>query len=253
MSHIRCDNCYGKVSLMIVPGRMFNFEPGVSIEIPENEKLLTCGRCLDTYLNLNEATHLEELLLPRLLASQAEDLGKIVDLLEKREQVTRGAIARACGVTENHLLKVVRGEARASLTLRRLLEAYVSCPFEFQRYMRSSARHPRPPPIVGETLGEYRIRCGGTGGNTTAVVARGDSRFVVVNAYTQFGFGGAGVQVDYDAVASAFARIAHRYGDLRIGYPRIGAGLAGGDWGLISELIDGALGDIDHTLVEFHP
>ena len=38
--------------------------------------------------------------------------------------------------------------------------------------------------------------------------------------------------------------------NLRIGYPKIGAGLAGGDWTIISKIIDEELKDIDHTLVE---
>ena len=37
----------------------------------------------------------------------------------------------------------------------------------------------------------------------------------------------------------------------RIGYPRIGAGLAKGDWGVISNIIDVELGGEDHTLVEY--
>jgi len=37
----------------------------------------------------------------------------------------------------------------------------------------------------------------------------------------------------------------------RIGYPRIGAGLAGGDWQRIAAIIDEELAGEDHTLVEF--
>jgi O-acetyl-ADP-ribose deacetylase (regulator of RNase III) len=35
----------------------------------------------------------------------------------------------------------------------------------------------------------------------------------------------------------------------RIGYPKIGAGLAGGDWSIIEEIIDRELEGEDHTLV----
>jgi O-acetyl-ADP-ribose deacetylase (regulator of RNase III) len=35
----------------------------------------------------------------------------------------------------------------------------------------------------------------------------------------------------------------------RIGYPKIGAGLAGGDWNIISSIIDKELIGEDHTLV----
>jgi len=37
----------------------------------------------------------------------------------------------------------------------------------------------------------------------------------------------------------------------RIGYPKIGAGLAGGDWDVISRIIDDELMDWDHTVVVF--
>jgi O-acetyl-ADP-ribose deacetylase (regulator of RNase III) len=38
-----------------------------------------------------------------------------------------------------------------------------------------------------------------------------------------------------------------------IGYPRIGAGLAGGDWTVIAQIIDEELSGEDHTLVEYAP
>ena len=37
----------------------------------------------------------------------------------------------------------------------------------------------------------------------------------------------------------------------RLGYPKIGAGLAGGDWPRIAAIIDRELAGEDHTLVEF--
>ncbi|WP_219653851.1 hypothetical protein [Pseudomonas sp. MAG002Y] len=39
----------------------------------------------------------------------------------------------------------------------------------------------------------------------------------------------------------------------RIGYPRIGAGLAEGDWAIISALINEELAGLDPTLVEYLP
>ena len=56
---------------------------------------------------------------------------------------------------------------------------------------------------------------------------------------------------DYDAIRGAFREIKTRYAGKRIGYPRIGAGLAGGDWDTIATIIDEELGGEDHTLVEF--
>lgn len=85
-----------------------------------------------------------------------------------------------------------------------------------------------------------------------AHVVRGPVSFVVVNAYTQFDWKGTGVKVDYGALTRAFAAIAAEWSGLRIGYPMLGAGLAGGDWMRISKIIDSALAGQDHTLVVRH-
>ncbi len=74
---------------------------------------------------------------------------------------------------------------------------------------------------------------------------------VVVNAYTQFDYRGAGRRVDYDAVRSCMRAIKETFSGLRIGYPRIGAGLGGGDWDTIAGIIEEELEGEDHTLVEF--
>lgn len=86
-----------------------------------------------------------------------------------------------------------------------------------------------------------------------AEVVRGNTRFVVVNAYTQFDYRGAGVKVDYDAVASVFRQVKRDFSGRRIAYPRIGAGLGGGDWVRIAAIVDGVLEGEDHTLAEFEP
>jgi O-acetyl-ADP-ribose deacetylase (regulator of RNase III) len=76
-------------------------------------------------------------------------------------------------------------------------------------------------------------------------------KIVVINAYTQFNFSGHGVLVDYHAVKKVFSRIKKDFTNQRIGYPKIGAGLARGDWGIISKIINEQLNGEDHTLVEF--
>ncbi|WP_299002228.1 macro domain-containing protein [uncultured Shewanella sp.] len=73
--------------------------------------------------------------------------------------------------------------------------------------------------------------------------------FVVVNAYTQFHWSGDGVKLDYDAVYRVFTLLKQDFSGLRIGYPMIGAGLAGGDWHIIAPIIDKALCEENHTLV----
>ncbi|WP_442511841.1 macro domain-containing protein [Novipirellula sp. SH528] len=84
-----------------------------------------------------------------------------------------------------------------------------------------------------------------------ATVERDDHQITVVNAYTQFHCRGSAVRADYDAIRSVMTTVKSQFTGKRIGYPRIGAGLAKGDWGLISQIINEELAGEDHTLVEY--
>ena len=84
-----------------------------------------------------------------------------------------------------------------------------------------------------------------------AEVIRGEKRFFVVNAYTQFDWAGDGVKVDYDAIRSTMQAIKHQFSGKRIAYPKIGAGLARGDWNIIYPIICEELAGEHHTYVEF--
>ena len=53
--------------------------------------------------------------------------------------------------------------------------------------------------------------------------------------------------------SDAKKKIAQDIPDKRIGYPRIGAGMAGGDWEIISSIIAEELEGLDHTLVLSSP
>lgn len=72
--------------------------------------------------------------------------------------------------------------------------------------------------------------------------------FVIVNGYTQFSMG-VGRHVDYGALRQVFKTVKKTFSGKRIGYPMIGAGLAGGDWSIISKIIDEELEGEDHTFV----
>ena len=71
----------------------------------------------------------------------------------------------------------------------------------------------------------------------------------IVNAYIQQHYGHDGVYVELDALASCFAKVKAKFSGLRIGYPMIGCGLAGGDWNQISPIIGQQLFFEDHSLV----
>ena len=86
---------------------------------------------------------------------------------------------------------------------------------------------------------------------TIASIIRDDVSFFGVNAYTQYDFGTDKIRVDYKALRSCFKKIAEDFKDCSIGYPQIGAGLAGGNWDIISSIIDHELNGFDHTLVMF--
>jgi O-acetyl-ADP-ribose deacetylase (regulator of RNase III) len=91
------------------------------------------------------------------------------------------------------------------------------------------------------------------GSISAATVTRGGHQITIVNGYTQFHWRGSGVLVDYDAVRTVMREVKARFGGRRFGYPKVGAGLAKGDWRLIAEIIETELAGEDHTLVEYKP
>lgn len=74
-------------------------------------------------------------------------------------------------------------------------------------------------------------------------------QFYIINGYTQLHAFGYGTLVDYDAIRSVFANVKDHFSGLRIGYLKIGAGKARGDWDIIEAIIEEELAGEDHTLV----
>jgi O-acetyl-ADP-ribose deacetylase (regulator of RNase III) len=75
----------------------------------------------------------------------------------------------------------------------------------------------------------------------------------VFNAYTQFTTGGRAVS--YDAVFDFFESLASLDIGVKIGLPKIGAGLGGGEWSIIEAIINETLikGGHDVTVVIYKP
>lgn len=73
---------------------------------------------------------------------------------------------------------------------------------------------------------------------------------VIANAITQVHFGNDKRHVNYEAIAQCFEKVARMSKEtgLPIHYPMIGAGLAGGNWQIISTIIDETLLGLSHTL-----
>lgn len=86
---------------------------------------------------------------------------------------------------------------------------------------------------------------------TFATVTEDNHLITIINAYIQHHYKGRGVKADYEAIKSVFKLIKEDFKGKKIGYPKIGAGLAGGDWNIISVIIDQELQGEDHTLVVF--
>jgi O-acetyl-ADP-ribose deacetylase (regulator of RNase III) len=79
----------------------------------------------------------------------------------------------------------------------------------------------------------------------------------IVNSYTQFHYWSRGQEkkdlFEYESFRSCLKAIMKRFGGsgLRFGLPKIGAGLAGGDWERIYGIIEEEMGSEDVTVVEF--
>jgi O-acetyl-ADP-ribose deacetylase (regulator of RNase III) len=101
------------------------------------------------------------------------------------------------------------------------------------------------------------------GSYSRVIIEVNDTLFVVLNAYTQYKWSSGSDVFEYDAFQKFLNKI-YLYiqtyksgGKLSIGFPMIGAGLAGGDWGRISKMIEEFSERVkdfaDVTVVEYQP
>lgn len=104
------------------------------------------------------------------------------------------------------------------------------------------------------------IYTGHTNKINSRLLSDGWSMFYVVNAYTQYYHLGnmpdtMEIPVDYNAIYLCFCKIAKQFKGKKIGIPKIGSGLARGNWYIIESMIQYAFkdyGDInDLTIVEY--
>lgn len=86
---------------------------------------------------------------------------------------------------------------------------------------------------------------------SAAKVEIDNKSLIILNGYTQFDWRGPGCKADYEAIRQVFRRIKQDYAGKRIGYPAIGAGLAGGEWTIIAAIIEEELLGEDHVFVEW--
>jgi O-acetyl-ADP-ribose deacetylase (regulator of RNase III) len=74
---------------------------------------------------------------------------------------------------------------------------------------------------------------------------------VVVNAYTQYHYNGAGVLLNYGALDSVLKQLKTAYSGKKLLMSKIGCGLAKGDWSVVSDMVATHLNGEDVTVVQY--
>lgn len=83
------------------------------------------------------------------------------------------------------------------------------------------------------------------------------NNLTVVNCYTQYKYGknhknGDENPRDYDAIILCMRKLNHEFKSKHIGLPKIGCGLAGGDWNIVKRIIKHELKDCNVTVVMYN-
>lgn len=73
----------------------------------------------------------------------------------------------------------------------------------------------------------------------------------VVNCYTQYNYTGNKKNLHYLALSLCLEKLNHQFKNKHIGLPRIGSGLARGDWSIIKAMIKTKLKDCNVTIVNY--
>jgi len=79
---------------------------------------------------------------------------------------------------------------------------------------------------------------------------------IVVNLYGQYDYTGrrsGRMDLEYDALKSALIQMKEKFSGKRFGMPKIGAGLAGGDWNIIEKIIEEVFAGEYVTIVNYVP
>jgi O-acetyl-ADP-ribose deacetylase (regulator of RNase III) len=77
---------------------------------------------------------------------------------------------------------------------------------------------------------------------------------IIVNLYGQFDYSGrtrGEIDLNYVALRESLKKMKQRFSGKTFGMPKIGAGLAGGDWELIESIIDEELSGESVTIVNY--
>jgi O-acetyl-ADP-ribose deacetylase (regulator of RNase III) len=93
------------------------------------------------------------------------------------------------------------------------------------------------------------------GSYSSSLISTDKGVVTIYNAYTQYDMGSDGRYVEYSAVTNSLNAIRNQISpyvnEIKIGLPKIGCGLGGGDWNIIESIIDYTLPHFDITVVNF--
>lgn len=84
--------------------------------------------------------------------------------------------------------------------------------------------------------------------SAATIIRQNGKELTIINAYTQYRYGG-GHDLDMNALSRALRMVNARFKGKSIGLPRIGCGLAGGDWKEVKQTINRCLPDCIVTVV----
>lgn len=114
-----------------------------------------------------------------------------------------------------------------------------------------------------EKLGNVDYQTFVLGENTMWNLSNGDNKLnepevTVCNLYTQYSYGrnhkdGVSKPLDYEALTICMRKMNLLFSGKHIGLPMIGAGLAGGNWGRIKQIIQDELSNCTVTIVIYKP
>ncbi len=109
------------------------------------------------------------------------------------------------------------------------------------------------PQIKSKWPEAYETDCKTTKGdkNKLGTISYTSTIPIIVNAYTQYNYGIEKRQCDYDAMRLCMKEIKKHFSGKKIGMPKIGAGLAGGNWEIILDIIKEELSNENVTIIEW--
>lgn len=115
------------------------------------------------------------------------------------------------------------------------------------------------PQIKAKYPEAYEVDCKTTSGDINklgTITHTENTNPIVVNIYSQYDTKGrrqGKIDLDYDALRSGLREVKAKFSGKRIGMPKIGAGLAGGDWNIIEKIIEEEMRGEYVTIVNYVP